>query len=277
MSVESSNLATGTMLRGARVGGLQLVEQIHISKHAQTWVARDEFADRCVVKILNSQGNPTNRDLQRIHREAKILELFEHEGIPRVFGLLTTNDNTPVNGFAMEWISGCTLRSELRACRRLSPQDVALLGSQLCDIISHVHRFGLVHADIKPANIIVAPDPNGHTLKPTLIDFHLARPIGHARSGVGTRLFASPEQARGGFISTSTDVWGLGVVMFRAATGKLPFYAAEGQPQIFQKAPRCASTAKVPGKLASVIDCMLNPRTQDRPTVAQVADALSGI
>ena len=94
-----------------------------------------------------------------------------------------------------------------------------MVGMQLADALDHLHRRWIMHRDVKPANVIYDGS------RAVLIDFHLAKEPGPMRGGAGTRLFTAPEQVQGGHVTTAADIWGLGTVLYRAVTGRLPFHA----------------------------------------------------
>ena len=101
--------------------------------------------------------------------------------------------------------------------RRLPVGDLCHLGRQLTSAVHYLHDHGYLHLDIRPGNVMA----HGGTAK--LIDLSIARPPGLVRRGTGTQEYLSPEQARGEVVSAASDVWGLGVTLYEAATGLAPF------------------------------------------------------
>ena len=99
----------------------------------------------------------------------------------------------------------------------LDADEVAWLGLHLASALGYLHRHGLLHLDVKPANVIAEAG------RAKLIDLSIARPPGPCRAGGGTWAYMAPEQATGGHVDEAADVWGLGTVLFEAAAGRPPF------------------------------------------------------
>ena len=170
----------------------------------------------------------------------------------------------------------------------LDPEDVAWLGLHLASALHHLHGHGVLHLDVKPSNVVAEAG------RAKLIDLSLARPPGRYRPGIGTWCNLSPEQAPGAALGPEADVWGLGTVLYEAATGEPAFdegggsgswtddtgpsrtwhteeQLAAGYPQLERPAPRCAG---VPGALADAIDACLAREPAERPTLQHLAAAL---
>ncbi len=117
----------------------------------------------------------------------------------------------------METLTGATLSVEIADGPPPEAADVAHLGLQLGSAVAYLHRHGVLHLDLKPSNVIAEAG------RAKLIDLSLVRPPGDAPAGIGTWLYLSPEQARGGELGPAADIWGLGAVLFEAASGEGPF------------------------------------------------------
>src|SRR5262249_6548311 len=151
-----------------------------------------------------------------------------------------------------ESLTGATLGYVIDSSpRRLPARDLVFLGLQLCSAVRYLHAQGVLHLDLKPANVI----SEGGLVK--VIDLSVARPPGRARPGVGTRQSLSPEQARGGDLGPAADAWGIGAVMYAAATGRRPFYGHDDKtkyPQLDMRADPVRTFRRLPGSLATVVD-----------------------
>lgn len=194
--------------------------------------------------------------VRRFLEERRILAGLQHPGIARLVdgGLLA--DGVP--WFAMEYVEGEHLT---RYCDglRLGVEARLRLFLDVCDAVAHAHRNLVVHRDLKPANILVTPEG-----RVKLLDFGIARVLEEGGgSGATTTLFqwltpeyASPEQISGSPVSTASDIYSLGVLLYELLCGRRPFQAATGKPHILARSileedPRPPSTALQLGEPAS--------------------------
>jgi serine/threonine protein kinase len=135
--------------------------------------------------------------------------------------------------------------------------------------VGYLHRNGTLHLDLKPSNIIATDG------MAKVIDLSLARPPGPVPRGLGTRQYMAPEQARGGDATTASDVWGVGAVLFAAAAGRRPFESLpDGYDQLGRRAERLGRLRRVPVRLGDAVDACLEPRPEDRPSLADLGEAL---
>ena len=257
----------------------------------------DERGCRCVVKTLCPEraGEPTAREL--LIREGRLLEQLGHPHLVR--GYETLLDPAPM--IVLETLGGQTLAHMIEEDEReLAPAELAHLGLQLGSAVRYLHRSGYLHLDLKPSNIVA----DGGRAK--VIDLSLARPPGLAPSGIGTWCYLAPEQARGEELGFAADVWGIGVVLFEAATGTpafddpdepsddepsatesdswasledSPSWASddrghEDYPQLHETAVPVRSLRELPASLAHLIDACLSPDPDDRPPLQEVLAGL---
>jgi serine/threonine protein kinase len=257
------------------VDGLEPGVLLHRSRHADTvrgrWHGLEVVAKRVREDIVDEDER--RRAAQGILREGLLLRRMEHPSIVRVVELV----HRPAT-LVLELVPGRSMREELKARRRLPAWEAAAVGAQLADALEHLHRRWMMHRDVKPANVIY----DGR--RAVLIDFHLAKEPGPMRGGAGTRLFTAPEQVRGGHVTTAADIWGLGTVLYRAVTGRLPFHADQGHPQLTTRpVPALERLAQsrfggdlvraerdLPIELAQLVDRMLAERAELRPTAEDV-------
>ena len=191
-----------------------------------------EFQKRVAVKLIK-RGMDTASVIERLRRERRILAALEHPSIARLLDGGTTADGRP--WIAMEYIDGLPID---RYCEQhhLTIEQRCLLICQVCDAVAYAHRHLVVHRDLKPTNIFIAPDGN-----PKLLDFGIAKLLGEDEAGGKDPLtrgslmpltpeYASPEQIQGEPVTTASDVYSLGVVLHELLTGERPRRTSGKEP-----------------------------------------------
>jgi serine/threonine protein kinase len=160
---------------------------------------------------------------QRFLREARLSAAIDHEHIVTVYQV---GEDRGVPYMAMQLLRGETLGDRLeRAGGRLPIEEVLRIGREVAEGLAAAHARGLIHRDIKPANIWLEA---GHG-RVRIVDFGLARGaesdahVTHAGAVIGTPAYMAPEQASGGQVDARCDLFSLGAVLYRAATGEMPF------------------------------------------------------
>jgi len=224
---------------------------------------------RCVAKVVRPDRQAP-RVRRRLVREGEVLLELAHPHIVRAYELR----RRPRTALFLETLGGETLQHMIEAAtRRLAIADVAHLGVQLCSAIGYLHGRDYLHLDLKPSNVIVQ---GGQT---RVIDLSLCRRPGPVPRGLGSPPYLSPEQARGERASAATDVWGIGVTIYEAATGRRPFPDARPRsyPQRDRRAPSVAESRRAPAEFTSVVDSCLSPRLADRPSVAELTGVLDDV
>ncbi len=185
--------------------------------------------ERVVVKMLRPAfaGNPDL--MSRVRREVEVARRVFHPGIVPVIDHGTLYDGSPY--LVMRHMRSESLSSYLRRCGPIGPEQIAVIVARLASVLHSVHRHGYVHRDIKPEHILLNRGAYGE-LDLHLLDFGVcaadtapAEERGRERGRVyGTPSYASPEQASGNpYVDARADLFGVGVTMFEALTGKLPF------------------------------------------------------
>ena len=218
--------AQGPVWIGRRVGFYRIVEEIGRGGMSEVYKAvrdDDEYHKEVAVKVL--RGGYNSRSLLRHFKvEKQILATLDHPNIARLLDGGSTEEGLPY--LVMDYIRGQPI-DEYCAQHRLGLAARLELFRTLCGAVQHVHQHLMVHGDLKCSNVLVA---NDGTVK--LLDFGIARllnPTPAPADSKATALlaltpeYASPEQIRGGPISTASDVYSLGVVLFRLTTGTLPY------------------------------------------------------
>ena len=212
---------------GTRLGAYRLESRLGEGGMGVVYLARrddDQFELQVAVKVLHQTASEEVK--RRFEAERQILARLEHPHIARLLDGGVTEDGRPY--LVMEHVDGLPID---RWCdeRRLAVEARLELVVAVCDAVAHAHRNLLVHRDLKPANILV--DTEG---RPRLLDFGIAKLLaaegrppdsGLTRTGVRpmSPAFASPEQVRGEPVTTASDVYSLGVLLYRLLTGASPY------------------------------------------------------
>ncbi|WP_160161497.1 bifunctional serine/threonine-protein kinase/transporter substrate-binding domain-containing protein [Embleya hyalina] len=175
---------------------------------------------------------------------------------------------------ATEYIAGPSLTETIAAHGPLPASSARLLAAGLAESLAAIHAVGLVHRDLKPSNVLLASDG------PRVIDFGIARMVreanGPTRTGhlVGTPGFLSPEQAGGDEVGPASDVFGVGLVVAHATTGRSPFGVGDAAQMMFRVVYRDPDLDPVPEELRPVVAACLRRDPAERPTPAQVLGML---
>lgn len=195
---------------------------------AVVYLGRDLRTRRAVaLKTLKPEWLDDATARARFRREARMMAFLSHPNVARVYDLFEEDDQAQPWA-VLEYINGPSLRDVLD---RMGPFDIERAChflNQIADALSHLHGRGLVHLDVKPQNILFSDD---YTVK--LIDFGIAQQAG-ARQDVangqafGTVAYVSPEQASGGVIDVTSDVYSLGCVVYEMITGSALFEQLPG-------------------------------------------------
>jgi len=153
--------------------------------------------------------------LKSFKNEAKIIAKLNHENIVRVYDI---EERYRTVFIIMERLTGMTLDVLLKSVHNLPPQRAANFLIQICEGLQYAHHHGIVHQDIKPANIFILPDD-----KIKILDFGLACPVGSENFLTGTPFYMSPEQVQCFPVDQRSDIYSLGLVVYEMLTGKRPF------------------------------------------------------
>jgi serine/threonine protein kinase len=245
----------------------------------------EERACRCVVKVVRPDRLDREGPRRRLLAEGRLLCSLTHPHIVRAYEVI----EEPVPTVVMETLAGETLGHmiEIREAE-LTTAELAQLGLHLSSAIRYLHRHDVLHLDLKPSNVIAECG------RAKLIDLSVARPPGPAHPGIGTHYYLSPEQARGGDLGPAADVWGIGAVLFEAATGEPAFDDPEASdedyeewdesvsesldesdyPQLAETARRVDELRPLPSELADLVAACLEPDPGRRPGVDELMRAL---
>jgi non-specific serine/threonine protein kinase/serine/threonine-protein kinase len=185
----------------------------------------DAFQKRVAIKVLK-RGMDTESIVRRFRHERQILASLEHPFIASLFDGGTTRDGRPY--FAMEYVEGHPIVDYCDAHQLDTGARVDLI-RKVCAAVQYAHQNLIIHRDIKPANVLVTAEG-----VPKLLDFGIAKLLNPELAGqtlaptmpglqLMTPEYASPEQARGEVVTTATDIYSLGVLLYELLTGRLPY------------------------------------------------------
>jgi eukaryotic-like serine/threonine-protein kinase len=173
----------------------------------------------------------------------------------------------------MQLVEGPTLGEELRS-GSLAPDRAARYGAELADALGYVHERGLVHRDVKPANVLISADGRVH-----LADFGIARLVDSAhetRTGdvLGTPAYFAPEQVAGETVGPPADIYALGIVLFECLTGRRPYDGSAVEVAMARLARAPEIPTDLPAGWQSLLAAMTRREPTGRPTATQVASTL---
>ncbi len=247
----------------------RLVERLAVGGSAEVWRAHDEQLDRPVaVKRLHAHLMPDEASRRRLAAEARASAQLSHPVIVDVYDVDTEGESPAI---VMELVEGESLAARIAREGPLDASRAAAITADVADALYHAHQRGLVHRDVKPGNVLLSTD--GRT---RLVDFGIARSLAESAERLtqtgtvmGTLAAMAPEQLAGGPIGPRTDMYGLGVVLHEAVTGRPP-YAGVTSPVALADAQRAGPPmlAGVEPSIAALIAACLAFRPEDRPVHA---------
>ena len=243
---------------------------------ASVYRATDTALGRTVaVKLFRADGSAAEPERQS--GEIALLASLNHFALVTLFDAGTAMvDGVPRAFIVMEFVDGPDLRARIER-GPLPSLDVALMGADLAEALHYVHEQGIIHRDVKPANVLLATSGfPGRSMHAKLADFGIARLLDETRltatgSLLGTASYLSPEQALGGAIGAPTDVYSLGLVLLECLTGlrAYPGTAVESAMARLQRQP------EIPNALGrdwiEVLAAMTARDTADRSTAAEAS------
>jgi serine/threonine protein kinase/tetratricopeptide (TPR) repeat protein len=225
---------------GRRIGPYKLIRQIGHGGMAAVYLAvrADEVYRKQVAIKIVSAGLENAELLRRFRNERQTLAALDHPNIVKLLDAGSTEDGLPY--LVMDYVEGKPI-DEYCDSRRLSTAARLELFRTVCSAVEYAHQNGVIHRDIKPANVLVAEDGS-----PRLLDFGIAKLLDSDRlavTGVLTRSdvrpmtpgYASPEQVRGGDITPATDIYSLGVLLYKLLTGHAPYRLKSHTPMEMER------------------------------------------
>jgi len=220
---------------GEEFAGYRVERELARGGMGVVYVARDIGLDRLVaLKVLSAEAAGDEDFRRRFRLESRTAAAIDH---PNVVGVHEAREHEGELYIAMQFVPGHDLKTEVRRSGRLRPELAAEVIAQAAEGLDAVHEAGLVHRDVKPANILLhTPDQQVRAL---ITDFGIARAENPETQMTATGLFVgtldyvSPEQLQGHAIDARSDVYALGCSLFEAVSGSVPFPEADGPAKMF--------------------------------------------
>ncbi len=263
-----------------RIGHYEVLEVLGKGGFGIVFRAFDDKLQRVVaVKMLSAQIASTSPARKRFLREARSSAKVRHENVVQIYAV----EEQPLPYLVMEYIPGETLQQRLDRTGPLETVEALQIGRQIAEALAAAHAQGLIHRDVKPANILIEGSPNLHV---KITDFGLARAVDDAsvtQSGTiaGTPMFMAPEQAHGHALDHRADLFSLGSVLYTMCSGRPPF-RANGTVAVLKRVvddtprPIREIIPEVPQWLCDIISRLHAKNPDDRISSArEVADLLS--
>jgi len=216
-----------TAVEGVRIGPYRILSELGRGGMGAVYLAvrdEEEFPQKVALKLIK-RGMDTDLIVRRFLHERRILAGLSHPNIARLYDGGTTPDGRPY--FVMEYVEGRPLHRFVEE-EGLGVEARLRLFLKICSAVQFAHQNLVVHRDLKPANILVGADG-----EPKLLDFGIAKLLDLSSLGELSALteldhrpmtpdYASPEQVEGGVVTTATDVWGLGILLYELLVGRTP-------------------------------------------------------
>jgi serine/threonine-protein kinase len=268
-----------------RFGSCRVLESIGSGPLTVVYRAEQEPIGRIVaIKALRGTVAPSSPLATQLDREAHILARLSHPGVVSLYDFVKTDD---AMWLVLEHVDGPSLRELLaKSPRGLAPESVIAIGYAIASALAHAHEHGVIHRDMKPANILLSK--KGEV---KLVDFSVAHedrlpstpePI-DGTGAFGTPAYMSPEQVLGEAIDARTDVFSLGIVLYEMLCGSRPFDGPDARAttqRIRHDAP-APITRVAPGTplaLAQIVDRCLEKHAEERPpSAAALGEQLAAV
>lgn len=271
-------------------GKYRLLRQLGSGGMGSVWAVRNELTDRdFAIKFLLPNLAENKEALQRFFHEAKACGQIKHPAVVNVYDMGQAEDGAPY--LVMELLEGEGFDQRLARSKVFRAAEAAAWISFVARGLEEAHMRGLVHRDLKPGNIFFALDERGEVV-PKLLDFGVSKAVGTTDDFIktttgavlGSPAYMSPEQAKGELeIDARSDIWSLGVILYEALTGRVPFDAPNYNALMvtIMMQPHVSISEidpSVPKELAAVVDdAMAKERDERISTAREFADRLDVI
>jgi len=258
---------------GRKLGQYTILEEIGQGGMGAVFKANDAALDRLVaLKVLTVSPIDDPRQAERFMREARALARLNH---PNLLHVHNVGQEADCHYFAMELLEGETLSDAVELRQRIPSDELIPIIGQILSALHYIHQQGIIHRDIKSSNIMLC------RRRAVLMDFGLvkdanAAALTSAGAVLGTPEFMAPEAARGETAGPPTDIYGIGVVLYEALSGALPFHGRSATSIIRQHAEDPPPPLKIGNELAPalaeiVYKCLKKAPAERYPTCAELA------
>jgi TolB-like protein/Tfp pilus assembly protein PilF len=259
---------------GARIGRYRVIREIGRGGMGAVYLAErddEEYRQRVAIKLVRGDAD-SGSVVRRFRQERQILAELDHPNIARLLDGGTTDEGLPY--FVMEYVDGAPIDAFCEA-GKLAVRERLELFRTVCAAIGDAHRKQVVHRDLKPSNILVTAQGT-----PKLVDFGIAKVLtpasGSELTATGTHLmtpeYGSPEQWRGRPVTAASDIYSLGVLLYRLLTGHSPYRVGPDQPHELGRAiceedpaPPSAAAAPTRQELAGDLDAIVLKAMRKEP------------
>ena len=266
---------------GKIISHYRIIEQLGAGGMGVVYKAEDTKLKRTVaLKFLPPELTRDPEAKQRFIREAQAASSFDHPNICTIYEINETGDDQLF--IVMACYEGETLKDKIKD-KRLKTKDAIAIAIQVANGLARAHEEGIIHRDVKPANIIITD--RGEV---KILDFGLAKLVGQVQltkdtSTLGTVAYMSPEQVGGKEVDQRTDIWSLGVVIYEMLTGQLPFKGDYEQAIIYailNEDPQLLGTGEkiFSAEIEKILSRALNKNPQERyANVTEILQELSSV
>jgi serine/threonine-protein kinase len=264
-------------------GRYRLVERLGAGGMSVVWRGFDEVLGRQVaVKVLPPSTSTDPSFRRRLRAEAQAAARLSHPHITNVYdyGEATTVDGEPVPYVVMELVDGESLAAVLARARRLPWPAAVRICSEVSAALAAAHSRGIVHRDVTPANVMLTP------AGAKVVDFGISALIGENDidpdgSLLGTPAYLAPERLEGGQVSPATDVYAVGLLIYRTLIGQLPWDVGTTTALLrahqYTEPEPLPHVEGLPAAVSALIARCLEKRPDDRPSSAELAHVLAGV
>lgn len=285
--MDSENWSEGQVIRGK----YRVLSKLGEGSLGATYkVEHLLLKDTCALKVLSPEWARDSECVKRFKHEATLSRRILHPNVATVGGFDIAEDGLPF--IERELIEGQSLRQVIQAEGRVSLPRACSIAIQIAAALDTAHTLGVIHAGLKPDNAMLIQSPCGEQVK--VLDFGLTR-VREAQpgiasvhrgggTGIGTPAYLSPEQAAGNELDGRSDIYSLGIILYRMLAGRLPLRADSKAGMVIAQIetpplPIQSTDTGIPERLASLVMSCLDKQADRRPAtaralIAEIEDAL---